>query len=539
MQISKKRFVLLCISFIFVAYIVMSIGYGDYLDRSGERDILYSNVKEYAERLLGEDCEVAVKLDERGIINISESIEKDHGIAVYYPVWFLIYLEEYSMHSANVVWYTYTALIFCIGTISLYMLCRELGFSKSASSLAVCMLWLNPRMFAEGHYNNKDMILLSLCFMLCYFGFQFIQKRRWRDCFYLAITAAFAANIKIIGIWVFGVISLYYLLYIICTKRISFNNIMKGGVCIILWFAGYMILTPASWSGIIEFLIYNITYAANFSRWNDYILFQGNLISAGTTGIPRSYLPKMILITTPIITLVMIAWGYTKIFIDIFHKTGRDNILKKSYLITISFIGIVPLVYGVLSATPVYNGWRHFYFSYSSMIFAAMYGIDSILLWTSKYKAWILGGNIVCYLYIFVFIILNYPNEHSYYNVFAGRNVLDHYEMDYWELSIGQALKSIAEEQETNTEVSVSTFNMVIKWGLDGNYEVLREKDKNKIKIIEEWKEAEYIIVNPSYALMYAYENYRDIQQTYILYKSFESYGNTVCEIYCNNDSLH
>ncbi len=532
--ICNKKGIIIFFVMIFLIGTFTALGYGDYLDRTSEKEILYANIEEYAERIAGEECEVVRILNERGIVKISESVEKDHGIAMYYPLVFLILVDEYDMHLSNVLWYVYTSFIYFYGLICLYLLCRRLQFSEWVSCIAVLTAWLHPRMFAESHYNNKDMVLLALSFMLFYWGHRFVENRKWNDCAIFAIIGAFVSNMKIIGLWIFGIIGMYYLVYIIWKKQLKCKTILKGFICIVVWLACYILLTPGCWGDIIEFLRYEIAYAANFSRWDDYILFQGKLISATTTGIPRRYLPKMILITTPLLILLMIIYGYLQLFADVVSQKRVDIFKGKSYIFVLSTVGIIPLIYAVLSATPVYNGWRHLYFSYASMIMAATYGCDRIVNGVKhvKKRKCFMGLYTFYYTTLAVSIAMNYPHEHSYYNILAGKNVVNEYELDYWEVSVGQALKAIDKKQPEGTKVKVGTLNLVSRWGVEGNYDTLQSNMRDSITIVDDWKNADYVVINPSYAVMYNKEQYEYIMQEYQLFYRAQSYGNAVCEVY-------
>ena len=67
-----------------------------------EQDILCSNSKEYACRFGLSDIEWVRTLSEREVPRISESIEKDHGMAMYYPATVVWWINEISPYAANI-----------------------------------------------------------------------------------------------------------------------------------------------------------------------------------------------------------------------------------------------------------------------------------------------------------------------------------------------------------------------------------------------------------------------------------------------------
>ena len=71
----------------------------------------------------------------------------------------------------------------------------------------------------------------------------------------------------------------------------------------------------------------------------------------------------------------------------------------------------------------LYNGWRHFYYLYPSIIVISVYGIKKLLNKNNSLK-------IITYLILICnFIILinwkiqNHPNQQVYFNIFAGKDI--------------------------------------------------------------------------------------------------------------------
>ena len=91
--LNNKKTQVLFLSLIFVIGFATSFGYGSYLDEKSEKEILYSNILEYTNRIAPNSA-LAKDLNASGIIPISESIEKDHGTALYYPIAFIYQIEK-------------------------------------------------------------------------------------------------------------------------------------------------------------------------------------------------------------------------------------------------------------------------------------------------------------------------------------------------------------------------------------------------------------------------------------------------------------
>lgn len=125
---------------------------------------------EYALRLFGEDSAPAQWYLSRGITPISQSIEQDHGQCAYYPAAALLPLQEEAPDRVMVLWHAYTWVWFMLGVAAVYGFCREAKLSRPVSCGGMLLLYLCPRFFAEGHYNSKDMVLLTLFCARCGWG---------------------------------------------------------------------------------------------------------------------------------------------------------------------------------------------------------------------------------------------------------------------------------------------------------------------------------------------------------------------------------
>jgi hypothetical protein len=136
--------------------------YGLPCDEPEEQDILRANLMEYAQRLLGDDSAPAAYYASLGIVPISQSDERDHGEAAYYLAAPILRLTGTEPDRMTALWHAATWLWFMVGGFSLYRLMRSLGLSRALSCLTALLLYLSPRFFAEGHYNNKDVVLLAL-----------------------------------------------------------------------------------------------------------------------------------------------------------------------------------------------------------------------------------------------------------------------------------------------------------------------------------------------------------------------------------------
>jgi hypothetical protein len=516
------------------------IPYGAFLDQSTEQIILFSNIKEYLMHIPGVHIGLIDDMTARGIENIQLSIDRYNGMAIYYPMFGIWYLNNVSPYLGNILWHTYIFMLVFWGICSLFLLTVELFKSSKTAAFVTLLFFLTPRMFAESHYNNKDMVLLSLSFVLLYWGRRIMNEASGKNIFMFAFTGALAANMKIIGVWIFGILGIYLLIYFMAAKQMNEKLIKKVAACIILWLVIYFIITPAAWGNPIDFIKFLISCATDF-RWHDYILFGGNMYNKEYTGMPKGYLLTMMLITIPVGILLLFVAGVIASITDLIKSRGQC-LKSTGYVLTALIICAVPLVYAVASGTPVYNGWRHFYFVYAAVILTAGYGANSIRILSAErgmkrkvnYIATVAG-----ILYITVLaagIAVNYPQEHSFYNVLAGRDVVHNYELDYWDMSVKQALEKVAKDS-AEADITVGALNNPTAWGIEQNMTAIRGKYRMHLTFSDDWQEADYIIVNTTYAVMYSNDAYETVVANYERIQQITSYGNIVCEVYKRGNS--
>ena len=128
--------------------------------------------------------------------------------------------------------------------------------------------------------------------------------------------------------------------------------------------------------------------------------------------------------------------------------------------------------------------------------------------------------------------MLNYPNEHSYYNIMAGKNVVERYELDYWDISVKQALDTILKQENTKNIIHIGALNNPTRWGVSDQLAYFPSDKKESFYIDEDWNNSAYVIVNTTYAIMYSRNEYYFIRDNYEFVKEFTSYNNVICEVW-------
>lgn len=521
------------LTLLFVIGLLFLPSYGAYLDQNLEQKILYSNILSYCEEFhaFPEFCEY---IEARDIIRIQDFIDRDHGICVFYPLFFIWKVQDINPAVSNFIWHFYIYLLCFAGIVFLYLLTKEL-FGKKTAVLTTLFFFLTPRIFAEIHYNNKDTVILTLSFIVFYLGYRLKQKTTFKNAVLFGLIGAVISNMKIIGLFIWGIIGLWVLFSKIAEKEFKPSLIAKMLVCFASAILLFAILTPAFCAGPIAYMKYQFECAQNY-RWDDALLFAGKIYVKSVTGFTRKYLPLTILMTLPVSVLLLSCIGTIRIVIDLFKK-DKDARSKAFFALAAMIAGFFPLVYAAYTRATVYNGWRHFYFSYASAIVILSFGVDLIVC---KFKKKHIGFFILSAvtLSLFAGIVLNHPYQYTYYNFPSSLFVKDNFELDYWDVSFKQALQFIGDRNDG--EVNVACLDNPSVWGVEAQVNNALSSDLgNRIHLFTSWKNgenylenAEYIIVNPTYSTLYSRNLYSKIQDNFILIKQIHSYGNVICEVY-------
>ena len=491
--------------------LLTSADYGQPWDEPWEQDILRMNGNQYA-LYLGLPGQMAMQSDIPAppSLLIEDSVERDHGQSAYYPLLGLLADTSVTPMARMVLWHGYTWLLFMGGVAALWLIGRRLGLSRLLSSVAAMFLVLSPRMFAEGHYNNKDVVLLALVLLVLWLTLRLMERPAPLRAFLFSLAGALAANTKIIGLLVWGLCALFVLVRLLAGRRMDGRAWLAAGVALVSFALCYFLLTPAMWRDPLGYLGYVLQSAMDFTRWQNYVLFRGSVFHLKKGPLPRIYLPYMILVTTPIWVLVFLLAGQVAAVRHWFrHKSAALADDRAMALLLCTLLWLVPLGYSVVAQPTTYNGWRHFYFLYAPMLVLAAQGLQSLAAWVRarlpKLAQRLCAGALcLCMLGTGVLIAFAHPYQYTYYNALAYRSDLPSYlELDYWNVSALDALRNVVASVPEGGQVSVAGSDYSSHQGLKSAYALLPPQQQARLRLIPQGsKGANYTFVNPTYQLL-------------------------------------
>ncbi len=183
-------------------------------------------------------------------------------------------------------------------------------------------------------------------------------------------------------------------------------------------------------------------------------LFEG--VRMYMANVPWYYLPKFIIINTPLFVLTGLALGLLLAFV-------WRNIFKQAWMpAAVLFVLLFPIVYAEFQSMYYYNGWRHYLFIYPPLIVLSAAGWDALMrLIKNNVANSIIGISIVALMINPVrWMIKNHPNECVYCNELVGGidGAYSNYETDYYSNSCREAAEWLA-NHEPSKKVVVAINN--------------------------------------------------------------------------------
>jgi hypothetical protein len=337
----------------------------------------------------------------------------------------------------------------------------------------MALLLLSPRFLGHAYNNPKDIPFAAAMTAGCYFLMRFFMqfpdvKKKTAVC--LALSVALAISIRIGGVMLFGYFGVFGLAYLAnryfaCRKRnrneaagllkrlASRLLLYAFAICAAGYFAG-LILWPYGLTSPFAHPLEAFREMSFFSI-NLGQLFEGHF--SMSADMPRYYMPKYILITTPLaVTLGAIIY----LFAGGLKRAARPS----TFIVYFAFV--FPVLWIAYTGANVYGGWRHALFTYPPMVVAAGLGFNA-LMERAKQMRYLKPALIALPFALSAIpaahIIRNHPHEYVYFNVLAGgiNGAYGNYETDYYYHSTRAAAEWLKENarSETGDKIVVGSWH--------------------------------------------------------------------------------
>jgi len=411
-----------------------------------------------------------------------------YGVAYQFP---LAVVEKNLLLKDQSIWqfrHLANFLFFYAGIVVFFHLIAELFKDGRYGLFGSVLLIVSPRIFAHAFFNPKDTLFLAAFTIALYFCSRFWRKPTALGGLLAGICCAYAANIRLIAISLIMItLSVFLIDTIARTKKTRWT---QAGSLTLSFVLALFLFWPASWQSPLEYLQQAIGLFSDYVYWDFRIMYLGKFIRGAE--VPWHYLPVWMCITIPMsyifaffLGAAMIVRDSIKLKIQVFTQ---DRIRTK---LIILLLYIIPPLLAIILGSTLYNGWRHFQFTYVPFLIVSLFGIQFVLKIYKRSHLFEFKKVISSILLLLlcldltttaVWMIANHPNQQVYFNAIGGILGKENFERDYWRISMKQGWDFILVHDRsesitvcTEDQFADSTFLMI-----------LPEADRQRLHIVHE-----------------------------------------------------
>jgi len=324
-----------------------------------------------------------------------------------------------------------------------------------AGLLTLILMAFSPRFFGESMNNPKD-ITMAAGYMLTYvFILKFLKqlpKPTLKTAIGLGLSIGMAMGIRIGGLLLIPYLFLFYGLamwaFLGTGELFNFSKFKEN-----IWPSFKLVLLASALGYFVSLIFWPYGLVAPFSHPFEAlnvaqkfpvqikILFEGAHISS--TEVPWHYIPKWLLISTPLFGLIGLLLSFGLIP---FMRQEKKLLFLAFMYFTLAF----PVAYVIYKKSVLYDTMRHFFFVYPSIIILSGLAFNYFINLLNKN----LKYGIVAILLVLIalparFMFANHPNEYVYFNEIVGgiKGAFGNYETDYYMNSAKQCADWMREHE--------------------------------------------------------------------------------------------
>jgi hypothetical protein len=310
-------------------------------------------------------------------------------------------------------------------------------FGQWAGVLALVLIALSPRYFADSMNNPKDLpFAAATAAALFYFS---MMSPKWpylsrSTAIKIVVALAVALNIRAAALLYLGYFGLLIGAFVLLERQFTRRRLVDTVARVVAVTVGVMVLGTIFWPwALASPFIRPIEALLDFSNspYEAAVLFNGRPVLSNH--LPWSYVPVWFLISTPPVVLV-----------GLLLASSSHNRVWWPRLLALSTIAAIPIALVVVRRSTLYDGVRHLLFVYPVLVVLAAAGWSAWLSrsgdpWVRRIMATLL---VVGLLNVLAFDVRAYPNEAAYFNELIGgsRGAFARYDMDYWGNCVLQAV---------------------------------------------------------------------------------------------------
>lgn len=392
--------------------------------------------------------------------------------------------------------------IFLLGVFFFFLLIQKRFRSTWWALLGSSLLALSPRIFAHAFYNSKDVGFMSLFMIATYFAVKFADNKGY----FTAVVAGMAAGL-LIDVRIMGLLLPFLLIDVFFVNGFAKKDRKYLWVYLVSIAIFVIVFWPTLWTGPVE------NFVAAFEQMQNYpqktsIMYFGERVSS--LAVPWHYVLGWVGVTTPVSILMVFLFGLWY-FVENIPKVTREDLMMGGWL-------VIPLVAVILFRSTLYDGWRQMFFIYPPIVYFATYALVKA---RGRYKAFFLAALTMNMFLVGVFMIRNHPYQNMYFNEFVKPPYESKFELDYWGLAYKEGIEFVA-KRDARPEIKVAVENLPG----ENNINMLKEEDRQRIKITKDKSTADYYITN--------YRKYKDLYHEPALF-TVEVGGTRILGVHAQN----
>ncbi len=485
-----KLWVFFCFAALFALGVNVYRDYGFYFDENIQRVIGAVTVKHVVERFAPSLAPPAMAL----LPKLDDYSDRDYGVAFEAPTVVLEGLLGLTDKRDIYFLRHFLTFLVCLGGMyAVYCLAHRRFADRRIGLLAVAFLVLSPRLFAESFYNSKDTVLMAAFAIALNTTIAFVLKPRPGPAVLHALATAFAVDVRIAAI-ILPMATIALLAVRIVKREVNPRPALSALAIYLATMAVFVVaMWPWLWADPLGRFMQALASMSSF-RWEGDVLYMGTFFRG--TDLPWHYIPVWISITTPLLYLVLFLVGAAltcRQIVTSFPGLWKDE----AELQDVVFLGMFGAPVGaVIVLHPVlYDGWRHLYFVYPSLLMVAVRGWHA--LWSGTAAARIRRPALaaltaISFAVTTAWMWRAHPLQNVYFNLLAGTDLKARYDLDYWGLSARRGLEYVlAHDGRDDISIRADSF-----MELDRSIYLLTLPERSRLQMAPDEDSAEYLFTD-------------------------------------------
>ncbi len=356
------------------------------------------------------------------------------------------------------------------------LIARKIG-GWSTALFSIWLIFLTPTFFGLTLFDSKDIPFCAGYIAMLYLIINLLEELpnpTWRTSLLLMLAFAYTMSTRVAGLILIFTLGIYIVIFAISKPVLLpelVKNVKQVVLKLIVMFSGGIILVVLTWPFLLMDPFHNFFDVLSVVKKFPMLIplnFEGIYMNSLT--VPAYYLPKGMLITIPIFSLISIAIGSIIVFIS---RKKYDWRITSMLL----FTSIFPVIYAIASNVTIYTLWRHFLFVYPGLCIIAGIGLSHIFS-NMKQRTYQVAFLFVCALGMIrpiMWSVKNFPYCYCYFNEFVGyQKAYYEYETDYWKITMKNSLEWMMKNEpimQSKDSITVGTdMPMFVQYYLKHHY---------------------------------------------------------------------